>query len=58
MATIINISNLSLAIEIGSSFGMLTLTIGSLIYIIKSEHRVQSWTNILIFITLIIAFTF
>ena len=57
-ATVVSISNLGLAIEISSSFGMLILTIGALIYIIKSEHRVQSWTNILIFLTLIVAFSF
>lgn len=55
--TVLNFNNLSLAAEIGSSFGMLILTIGALIYITKSKERVQSTTNVLIFISLIIAFT-
>ena len=55
--TVLNFNNLSLATEIGSSFGMLILTCGALIYITKSKQRVQSWTNVLIFVTLIIAFS-
>ncbi len=55
--TVLNFNNLSLVAEIGSSFGMLILTIGALIYVTKSKQRVQSWTNVLIFVCLIIAFT-
>lgn len=50
--------NLQLIIEIGSSFGILLLSIGALIYIIRSKDRVQSAVNIVIFVTLIIAFIF
>ena len=54
----INFNNISLAAEIGSSFGMLFLTTGALIYICKSKNRAQSTTNVMIFVTLIISFTF
>ena len=43
-------------IEIGSAFGMLTLTIGTLSYIILSKTRVQSYTNVFILLSLIISF--
>jgi len=36
---------------------MLVLTIGALIYVTRSKQRVQAWTNLMIFFTLIIAFT-
>ena len=56
--TVLNINTLSLVAEIGSSFGMLLLTSGALIYTMKSKTRVQSWTNVTIFVCLIIAFAF
>ena len=56
--TVFNFSNLQLLIEIGSSFGMLALSIGALIYITVSKDRVQSVVNYLIFITLTISFSF
>lgn len=58
MASYINFTNLSLAAEIGSSFGMLFLTSGALIYICRSKDRAFSWTNVSIFLTLIISFSF
>ena len=36
---------------------MLALTICALIYVTNSKQRVQAWTNLFIFFTLIIAFT-
>ena len=54
--TVLNFNNLYLAIEIGASFGMLILTVGALIYVSMKKERVQSWTNIMVFITLIISF--
>ena len=56
--TVFNFSNLQLIIEIGSSFGMLALSIGALIYITVHKDRVQSVVNYVIFITLTIAFSF
>ena len=58
MVNVLNFNNLSLAVEIGAAFGMLVLTIGALIYITTSKQRVQSWTNVLIMVCLIIAFAF
>ena len=55
---VFNFNNLSLAAEIGSSFGMLIITTGALIYICQSKDRARSLSNISIFITLIIAFAF
>jgi len=54
----INFTRLTAAAEIGSSFGMLLLTSGALIYTLRSKSRVQSCTNVMIFVTLIIAFVF
>ena len=56
--TVFNFNNLSLGAEIGSAFGMLLLTTGTLIYICRSRSRAKSTTNIMIFVTLIIAFSF
>ena len=56
--TVFNFSNLQLAIEIGSSFGMLALTVGAILYISLSKDRVKSLVNYVIFITLAIAFSF
>ena len=55
---VFTLDSLSLAAEIGSSFGMLLITTGTLIYICSSKDRARSVTNILIFVTLIIAFAF
>lgn len=41
-----------------SSIGMLFLTAGSLIYVITSKNRIVSFSNILVFVLLIIAFAF
>ena len=57
MTNVISFSSLNLATEIGSSFGMLILTIGALIYAAQAKDRVLSWTFVLIFLTLIIAFS-
>ena len=37
---IVSISQVQLAIEIGSSFGMLLLTLGAIFYILKAKNRV------------------
>ena len=58
MSNVINFNTLQLAVEIGGSFGMLALTIGAWIYTMRSKNRVQSNTLMLIFITLILAFSF
>ena len=58
MSSYINFNTVSLAAEIGSAFGMLFLTSGALIYICRSKDRANSWTNISIFVCLIIAFIF
>lgn len=55
---VFNFNNLSLAAEIGSAFGMLVITTGALIYICQAKDRARSATNIFIFVTLIIAFSF
>lgn len=57
MTHVINFNTLNLATEIGSSFGMLILTIGALLYAARSRDRVLSWTFVFIFLTLIIAFS-
>ena len=57
MTTVLNFNSLQLATEIASSFGMLILTIGALIYAAKAKDRVLSLTFVTIFLTLIIAFT-
>lgn len=54
----ISFSTLQLAVEVGGAFGMLFLTIGSLIYTLRSKQRVQSCTLMLIYATLILAFSF
>ena len=46
------------AVEIGSAFGMLILTIICYIYVLRSKNRVWSGINSVIYITLIIAFIF
>ena len=56
--TVFNFSNLQLIIEIGSSFGMLALSVGALIYITIAKDRVKTLINYVIFITLTIAFCF
>ena len=56
MTTVLNFNSLQLATEIASSFGMLLLTIGALIYASQAKNRVLSWTFVTIFLTLIVAF--
>ena len=55
---VFNFNTLSLGAEVGSSFGMLILTTGALIYICRSKDRAKSRTNVMIFVTLIISFIF
>ena len=57
MTTVLNFNSLNLATEIGSSFGMLALTFGALLYAARAKDRVLSCTFVTIFVTLIIAFT-
>ena len=56
MTTVLNFQSLQLTTEIASSFGMLLLTIGALIYAAKAKDRVLSLTFVTIFLTLIVAF--
>ena len=58
MSNVLNFNNINLAVEIGAAFGMLALTVGAFVYVSTSKTRVKSWVNSLIFVTLIIAFTF
>ena len=57
MTNVINFNTLALAMEIGSSFGMLSLTIGALAYATFKKDRVLSWSIVTIFLTLIVAFS-
>ena len=57
MTNVLNFNTLNLATEIGSSFGMLILTIGTLIYAAQAKDRVLSVSFVFIFLTLIIAFS-
>ena len=45
-------------ITMTSSIGMLFLTAGSLFYVITSKNRIIAFSNILVFVLLIIAFAF
>ena len=50
------IIQLNTYIEIGSSIGMLALSLGATVYILVAKNRIISFTNMMIFLTFIISF--
>ena len=52
------LNSLSLAIEIGSSFGMILMIIGAMVCIVKSKERVKTFMHMVIFLTLLLSYAF
>ena len=55
---ILTLGQLLDTITMVSAVGMLALTLIALIYIVQSKNRVKGFSNIIIFVLLVIAFTF